>query len=106
MRKTYLTTTSARGSGGPPGQPTARCARRHASRLHRHPARRIIKEIKANHEAQTPEALARNCLLIRELNINIAAVPAPGGVAGTGLACICAACYSCQECARHRAGAC
>lgn len=29
-----------------------------------------------NHEAQTPEALARNCLLIRELNTNIEAVRA------------------------------
>ncbi|KAL4458108.1 hypothetical protein ABPG75_012973 [Micractinium tetrahymenae] len=36
--------------------------------------KRIIKEIKANHEAQTPEALARNCVLIRELNTNISAV--------------------------------
>lgn len=40
--------------------------------------RRIIKEIKANHESQTPEALARNCFLIRELNTNIAAVRGRG----------------------------
>jgi hypothetical protein len=36
--------------------------------------RRIIKEIKSNHEIQTPEALARNCCLIKELNTNVAAV--------------------------------
>ncbi|PRW18295.1 ELF4-LIKE 3-like [Chlorella sorokiniana] len=36
--------------------------------------KRLIKELKVNHEAQTSEALARNCLLIRELNTNIAAV--------------------------------
>lgn len=38
--------------------------------------RRIIKEIKANHETQTPEALARTCFLVRELNTNISAVRA------------------------------
>ncbi|KAI3435558.1 hypothetical protein D9Q98_001623 [Chlorella vulgaris] len=36
--------------------------------------KRIIKEIKSNHEIQTPEALARNCCLIKELNTNVAAV--------------------------------
>lgn len=34
--------------------------------------RLLITEINANHEGRTPEALARNQLLIRELNGNIA----------------------------------
>lgn len=34
----------------------------------------LITEINANHEGRTPEALARNQLLIRELNGNIAKV--------------------------------
>ena len=40
------------------------------------PARRraLIAEIKGNHDAQTPEGLTRNCLLIKELNGNIAKV--------------------------------
>lgn len=50
----------------------------------RAPCRRLIKELKVNHEAQTSEALARNCLLIRELNTNIAAVRG-GSAACTGV---------------------
>ena len=38
-------------------------------------ARRIlINEINANHEAQNPQGLARNVILIRELNNNISKV--------------------------------
>ena len=37
--------------------------------------RLLITEINANHEGRNPEALARNQLLIRELNGNIAKVP-------------------------------
>lgn len=54
-----------------PKNSVGRCQRDPASFC---PCRRLIKEIKANHEAQTPEALARNCVLIRELNTNISAV--------------------------------
>lgn len=36
--------------------------------------RLLINEINANHEGRTPEALARNQLLIRELNGNMAKV--------------------------------
>lgn len=34
----------------------------------------LITQINSNHEAATPEALARNAILIRELNKNIAEV--------------------------------
>ncbi|KAK9824604.1 hypothetical protein WJX72_011668 [[Myrmecia] bisecta] len=34
----------------------------------------LINEINANHESRLPEALARNVLLIRELNNNVAKV--------------------------------
>jgi hypothetical protein len=54
--------------------PVAHRGYRHLAPLPAPSCRRIIKEIKVNHEAQTPEALARNCPLIRELNTNIAAV--------------------------------
>lgn len=36
--------------------------------------RLLINEIAANHEARAPEGLARNQLLIRELNDNVAKV--------------------------------
>ena len=34
----------------------------------------LINEISSNHEARTPEGLARNIVLIRELNSNVAKV--------------------------------
>jgi len=34
----------------------------------------LIKEINSNHEARTPEGLARNVILIRELNKNVSEV--------------------------------
>lgn len=34
----------------------------------------LINEISLNHEARTPEGLARNVVLIRELNSNVAKV--------------------------------
>ena len=34
----------------------------------------LINEISINHEARTPEGLARNVVLIRELNSNVAKV--------------------------------
>lgn len=34
----------------------------------------LINEINANHEARTPEGLARNVMLIRELNSNVSKV--------------------------------
>ncbi len=34
----------------------------------------LINEINANHEAQSPQGLARNVILIRELNNNITKV--------------------------------
>jgi hypothetical protein len=37
-------------------------------------ARILINEINSNHESRTPEALARNVVLIRELNSNVAKV--------------------------------
>lgn len=62
--------------------------------------RLLLNEINANHEDRTPEALARNDLLIRELNSNIAKVGSAttvnlpveclesvtGGMSGAGLA--------------------
>ena len=65
-----------RGRRVPAASPLAAAHRgyRHLTPMPAPSCRRIIKEIKVNHEAQTPEALARNCLLIRELNTNMAAV--------------------------------
>ncbi len=37
-------------------------------------SRILIKEINSNHEARTPEGLARNVILIRELNKNVSEV--------------------------------
>ena len=37
----------------------------------------LISEINSNHEARTPESLARNLILIRELNKNVAEVRCP-----------------------------
>lgn len=34
----------------------------------------LINEINANHEARTPEGLARNVVLIKELNSNVSKV--------------------------------
>jgi len=34
----------------------------------------LINEINANHEARTPEGLARNVVLIKELNSNVTKV--------------------------------
>jgi len=34
----------------------------------------LINEINSNHEARTPEALARNVVLIQELDSNVAKV--------------------------------
>ncbi len=74
---------------------------------HGHPrsCRRIIKEIKANHEAQTPEALARNCVLIRELNTNISAVrgPGPGVSLGAGALLYCSSTLYFEYLAKHAA---
>jgi hypothetical protein len=41
------------------------------------PSRILIKEINSNHEARTPEGLARNVILIRELNKNVSEVKHP-----------------------------
>ena len=38
------------------------------------PNRVLINEINSNHEARTPEALARNVVLIQELNSNVSKV--------------------------------
>lgn len=65
-------------AGGFPNNPPRPCA----------PCRRIIKELKVNHEAQTSEALARNCLLIRELNTNIAAVRRAAAARRARVACV------------------
>ena len=37
-------------------------------------SRILIREINSNHEARTPEGLARNVILIRELNKNVSEV--------------------------------
>jgi hypothetical protein len=47
--------------------------------LPRRSRRHILHQIKANHEAQKPEGLAKNFVLIREVNLNIEQVRACGG---------------------------
>ncbi len=80
-RRTSWTTTSALRA-----VPRGPCERRPEQPSPRHACarcRRLIKELKVNHEAQTSEALARNCLLIRELNTNIGAVRRAATVPGS-----------------------